>query len=64
MPACHKSGEGDPISLYREIEILGLPLQQEIANDSADKKDGQASLICESTNLPQYLEVSRRQSVE
>jgi hypothetical protein len=64
MPAGQNPREGDPIPLYREIKILGLPLQQEIANDSADKKDGQASLVCEAADLSQYLEVPRRQSVE
>jgi hypothetical protein len=64
MAVCHKPHEGDSIPLYREIEIPGLSPQQEIANDSSDKKDGQASLVCESADLSQYLEVPRRQSVQ
>ena len=40
IPVGHQTREGDPISLYREIEIPVLSLQQEIADDSADKVQG------------------------
>ena len=45
IPVGHQLREGDPIPLYREIEIPDLSLQQEIADDSADKVQALPTLI-------------------
>ena len=37
IPVGHQPRESNPISLYRQIKIPVLPLQQEIADDSADE---------------------------
>jgi hypothetical protein len=39
IPVCHQPRESNPISLYCEIEIQTLTLQQEIANNPADEVD-------------------------
>src|SRR6266850_4238855 len=51
IPVGHQPREGDPISLHREIEIPVLPLQQKIADDSADEVQGHPTLIREAPKL-------------
>ena len=51
IPVGHQPREANPISFYRKIEVPVLPLQQEIADDSADEVDGHPRL---SARLPTH----------
>jgi hypothetical protein len=51
IPVSHQPREGDPISLYREIEVQGDVPEQEVSNYAAHDIDLTAPLIPELPNL-------------